>query len=248
MASWLSADRIAKFDKKFAGLINDTNATESDGEYDFSDWSSAKTFEEYLYLDYKFVIGDLCATPTHGAPLVDGHAEDCGDQLAELVKYGVFTHHGQEPDVDNLISLLDFVVLIHDDNIPAFILFLKGLHSAGVNIGAQAAKGDTLIKQYVFATSSEGLTLMDDDFKAEHNTQGVYKEWYANFACNSANIFDWGIDRAGLNEHVMNYKKDTHTRFHCEMWGRFFDGKKVEDTFVPLWKVFNDKFGKKNQS
>lgn len=248
MASWLGMNNLFDFDNKFASLIKETNATfnEKNGE-GLSDWSSAETFEEYLYLDYKFVTGDLYSTPTHGAPLVDGHAEDCGGQLAELVKYGVFTHHGQEPDVDNLNSFLDFVVLIHDDNIPDFILFLKGLHAAGVNIGARAAKGDTLIKQYVFATSSDGLTLMDEDFEAENNP-GVYKEWYASFICETADIFDWGIDDAGFNKHVMNYKKDTHTRFHCEVWSRFFDGSKVEDTLVPLWKEFNDKFGKKNQS
>ena len=264
MASWLTNETIVNFDKKFAEVIEKTNATLYVDEYgnyeaDCSDWSSAETFEEYLYLDYKFVTGDLYSTPNHGAPLVDEHAEDCGGQLAELVKYGVFTHHGQEPYIDPynpLIrwhhgshrSLLDFVVLIHDDNIPDFISFLKALHTAGVNVGAREAKGDTLIKEYVFATSEDGLILIDDDFKPENNP-GVEKRWYEEkLGTYNGRIFNWGIDNAGFNQHIMNYKKKTHTRFHCEVWSRFFDGSKVEDTLVPLWKEFNAKFGKKNQS
>ena len=259
MVSWLTNESIANFDKKFAEVIEEKNATMYEVEYGIyeadTDWSSAETFEEYLYLDYKFITGDLYATPRHGSPLLDDHKKDCGGHLAELVKYGMFTHHGQEPRIStenmyygSLRSFLDFVVLIHDDNIPDFISFLKELHAAGVNVGAQEAKGDTLIKEYVFATSEDGLTLMDEDFKVKNNP-GVEKRWCEKkFGTFNGRIFDWGIDDAGFEEQVMNYKKDTHTRFHCEVWSRFFDGSKVEDTLMPMWKAFNAKFGKKNQS
>lgn len=249
--AWISDEVINKFDAIYTDAIVATNATlDEQGEEvdEIYGWDEATTFKEFLYLDYKFVTGALYGSYTHYGPLVTEHSEAVGGDLTYLVKHGVYTYHGQEPQKGSHRSLLDFVVMVRDDIVFEFMALLKQLYENNVNVYAEVSKGNDSLQKVLYATENDFIIVTDNYNNGTTVFPKEFKSWYADCHVSPKNTLNtWGINRS-LTDVVLQDKKDTHTRFHCEIWGPCFDGTKVEDKFVPLWKAFNTKFGHINDS
>lgn len=245
---WVSQDVIKTLDPVYADAIAQTNAS-FDGEAvdEVYGWDEATTFKEFLYLDYKFVTGVLYGHYTHGAPLVPEHAEAVGSELQYLVKHGVYTHNGQEPIEGDNRSNLDFVVMIRDDIVPEFMKVLKSLYKGDINVFAEVSKSKDILYKVLYATE-KGFTVITDNY-----IDGTiifplgFKSWYSRIYNTTPKneVESWGITYT-FPDAVLEDKKDTHTRFHCEIWNPNFDESTVEDTLIPLWREFNTKYGHLN--
>lgn len=249
---WVSDDVVKTFDLVYTDAIVRTNASfdeESQGVNETYGWYEAKTFKEFLYLDYKFVTGALYGSYTHGGPLVQEHAEAVGSELEYLVKHGVYTYHGQEPIKGRLRSLLDFVVMVRDDIVPEFKKVLKSLYESGVNVFAEVSKGKNSLYSVLYATENDFIVTTDNYIDGKVTFPATFKSWYARIYNNTPQkkLESWGITYS-LNDAVLNDKKNTHTRFHCEIWSQDFDGSKVEDKLIPLWREFNSIYGHLNDN
>ena len=244
---WISDEVIAKLDPIYANDIKLTNETldeETQEEVDeVYGWERAATFKEVLYLDYKFVIGELFGTYFHGGPLVKAHGAYVANDLKYLVKHGVYSHNGQEPHASKTgRSYLDFVVMIHDDVVPHFITLLKQLYLNGVNVYANIGKGNDSIQKILFAKEGE-FTIITDDFHENTIKFPVgFKASHKYSQYEVKKVETWSFDYV-MDPITFLDKKDTHSRFHCEIWRNVFDDKKVEDVLIPLWKEFNTKYG-----
>ena len=255
--AWVSDELIATLDGVYANDIQRTNASydEEYGEVDeVYGWDTASTFREILYLDYKFVTGEMYGTCFHGGPLIHEHKKSVQSDLQYLVKHGVCTHNGQEPLSDcgsgrTGRSYLDFIVMVRDDIVPEFIDVLKQLYQLGVNVDAFIVKGTTTIQKVLFAKEGD-FTIVTEDF--HENTVDFpvgFKKFHKHlkYKVTLAEKWDFKFNDV-LNQKVLQDKQDTHSRFHCEIWRNVFDNKKVEEIFIPLWKEFNTKFGALNDS
>jgi hypothetical protein len=246
---WVSEDVIKTLDPVYADAIARTNASFDGEEVDeIYGWDEAKTFKEFLYLDYKFVTGVLYGHYTHGGPLVTEHADSVGSDLEYLVRHGVYTYHGQEPVKARSRSLLDFVVIIRDDIVPEFTKVLKSLYESDVNVFAEASKSKETLYKVLYATENDFTVMTDNYIDGTISFPATFKSWHNTVYCSKIQRTkpnSWEMTRR-LTDAVLEDKKETHTRFHCEIWSPKFDGSKVEDNFIPLWKEFNSKYGHLN--
>lgn len=248
---WVSDDVIAKLDPEYALDIQLTNETLDEETQEVDEvygWERAATFKEILYLDYKFVTGELYGAYFHGGPLVKAHGTYVADDLKYLVKHGIYTHNGQEPRASRTgRSYLDFVVMIHNDVVPHFITLLKQLYLNGVNVYANIGKGSESIQKILFAKEGNFTIITEDfheytiDFPVGFKASHEYPKYKPK------KVEKWSFDYV-MDPITLLDKKDTHSRFHCEIWRNVFDDKKVEDVLIPLWKDFNTKYGRINDS
>lgn len=248
---WVSDELIAELDPNYAldiKLTNETLDVETQEVDEVYGWDRATTFKEILYLDYKFVTGEMYGSFTHYGPLCSEHRDYVANDFEYLVKHGLYSHSGQEPlSGDTGRSYLDFVVMIHDSVVPDFIDVLKQLYQNGVNVYANIGKGTESIQKILFAKEG-GFTAITEDFHENTIDFPVgFKSSHSRYQYKISQVESWSFDYV-LNPIVLLDKKDTHSRFHCEIWRNVFDDKKVEDVLIPLWKDFNTKYGLINDS
>lgn len=243
---WVSDDVITKLDPIYAldiQLTNDTYDEETEEVGEVYGWDTAPTFKDILYLDYKFVKGEMYGTYFHYGPLVDDHRDSVVKDFQYLVKHGVCTHNGQEPLSGGTgRSYLDFIVMVRDDIVHEFISVLKQLYLNGVNVYANIGKETTSVQKILFAKEGS-FTVLTENF--QENTIKLPLGFKASHMYNKYKVDKvecWPFDYV-LNPKALQDKKDTHSRFHCEIWRNVFDDKKVEDILIPLWKDFNTKYG-----
>lgn len=223
---------LKRMDNKFCISIILTNLVSEEQAQEVSDvsymncWNIAETFEEIVYLSYKYVRGELYASYTQNERISKSYKRACSDTLESLTKSGVYIIGGQEPNSTRR-SYLDCVFLVHDTNVTAFEEFLQEVYNAGVNVAAMRCKGTEVLEKLVYAEEKD-FTLFDEDYEDGNVTlpKGFKRmSVFDNTTPNS--LFNWSIEST-MPDRVMSDRITTHTRYHCEFWSPAFNDTKVE--------------------
>lgn len=137
----------------------------------------------------------------------------------------------------------------NSDIVPEFTKVLKSLYYNEINVFVEASKSKESLYKVLYATENEFTVMTYDYIDSKLIFPAKFKSWYnTRVHCRKIQRTkpnSWEMTRR-LTDAVFEDKKETHTRFHCEIWSPTFDGSKVEDTFIPLWKEFNTNYGHLN--
>lgn len=243
---WLDNDFVEKMELKFRSMLEDVEQDEMsiwDPTITDENTSEKRTFQEFLYLTYKYVTGDsLYNSYTHAGPICEEHQEPI-PHLVWMSQHGIYTHEGQSATSFSH-SYLDFVVMIHDDVVDEFILALRSLHKEyNVNVFARVAKDTTCNKTIAFITRDD-FELVTEDFDYDKNYlphRVVHLHEGAKGCCvypQNMSVLDGSI----VSDAVACHNSATHTKFYCQTWS--FNGKNVEEPIIDVWRTFNNKYGK----
>lgn len=232
---------IQRMDDKFCISIVFTNFKFDEQTQEVIDvsevhgWNIAKTFEDIVYLAYRYVRGDLCASYTSNKPISKHYKRSCGHALQKLIRSGIYIIGGQEPNSTQR-SYLDCVFLVHDTNVTAFEEFLQQVYNAGVNVATMRCKGTKVLQKIVYAEEKE-FTLLDEDYQDGNVTlPNGFKRILVSDKTAPNSLFNWSIEST-MPDRVMSDRITTHTRYHCEFWSPAFNDAKVEDILVRVKKI-----------
>jgi hypothetical protein len=235
---------MAKTD--FLWLSNDALMFYERNNLSFGEQSTS--FLESLYLNFKYINGNFLTSPFNDNLFYD-YVDNSWLILIELCKRGIYVQYGcQSSKV--MRSCFNFTTVINDDIELEFILFLKQLYSAGVNVCVQKVKNGKIKKEIVFASDC-GKTIYSDNFKKKCILpQGFHSHGYPQFGQYNSLFTGCITPYFGISGYIQancspkEYMKcKNHSLYYCELWNQKFDVMGVEDILLYYWIKFNAKYG-----
>lgn len=228
---------IERMDDKFCICIIFTNLLfdeQTQEVVEVHGWNIAETFEDIVYLAYRYVRGEMYASFISNKPICESYQRACGHTLERLIKSGIYIIGGQEPNSTQR-SYLDCVFMVHDTNTTVFKEFLQDVYNAGVNVAAMRCKGTEVLEKIIYAEEKD-FTLFDEDYEDGNITlPNGFKRMLLSDNTSPEFLFNWSIHLT-MPSRVMLDKAATHSRYHCEFWSPAFDNRKVEDILVCVKK------------